>query len=63
MTTPISITIAQREDEKNSAYVREVRFFGWCVKREEIFSEGLSRDRPIGFESFPDERTYIDEEE
>lgn len=62
MKIPISIAIAQKDDDRSSIYVREVRFFGWCVKREEIYSEGLSRDRPIGFESFPDERTYIEEE-
>lgn len=63
MRIPITVTIAQREGDGNTTFVREVALFGWVVKREEVYTEGECSQRSVGFTAFPDERVYTEDED
>ena len=63
MRALISTTIVEQVAENKTACVREVRIFGWLVKHEEVYSEGIGHGKTIGFNVLPDQREYVEDEE
>lgn len=62
MRIPISTKIVEQSSEEGTVCIREVRLFGWLVKREEMYSDCEERQRPVGFNVFPDQREYIEDD-
>lgn len=63
MRIPITVTVAQKEDDRSATYVREVALFGWVVMRQEVYTEGFKPAKAVGFDVFPDESVYVDDNE
>lgn len=60
---PYSVKIIEQAEGNKTALIREVRFFGWLVKKEEVYTEGVESNRTIGFTALPDLKEYIDEDD
>ena len=61
MRVPISVKIVEQSSESCSLCVREVRFFGFLIKKSEIIYEGGEERKPCGFNALPDMRVYIED--
>lgn len=45
----ISIMEKQLTSGNKTAYIREVRVFGWLIKKEEVYSDSEESGRAVGF--------------
>lgn len=63
MSVLFSTKIIEQVNGNKTSFIREVRFFGWLFKKEEVYTECMENWKAIGFNVFPDQREYVEDED